>query len=124
MKKAISVLLSAALALGLLAGCGQSPSSVPQSGSTPASGSETAAEPVTIKIWHDGDEAIMQTIADTVNSQLSGDNITVTFEKKTGLSDQLKLYGSDAANGPTCISTPMTPWAPLWPWTFWLPCRR
>ena len=29
MKKAISVLLSAALALGLLAGCGQSPSSVP-----------------------------------------------------------------------------------------------
>lgn len=100
MKKAISVLLSAALALGLLAGCGQSPSSVPQSGSTPASGSETAAEPVTIKIWHDGDEAIMQTIADTVNSQLSGDNITVTFEKKTGLSDQLKLYGSDAANGP------------------------
>ena len=34
----------------------------------------------------------MQTIADTVNSQLSGDNITVTFEKKTGLSDQLKLY--------------------------------
>lgn len=41
MKKAISVLLSAALALGLLAGCGQSPSSVPQSGSTPASGSET-----------------------------------------------------------------------------------
>ena len=96
MKKAISVLLSAALALGLLAGCGQSPSSVPQSGSTPASGSETAAEP----IWHDGDEAIMQTIADTVNSQLSGDNITVTFEKKTGLSDQLKLYGSDAANGP------------------------
>ena len=62
MKKAISVLLSAALALGLLAGCGQSPSSVPQSGSTPASGSETAAEPVTIKIWHDGDEAIMQTI--------------------------------------------------------------
>lgn len=100
MKKAISVLLSAALALGLLAGCGQSPSSVPQSGSTPASGSETAAESVTIKIWHDGDEAIMQTIADTVNSQLSGDNITVTFEKKTGLSDQLKLYGSDAANGP------------------------
>ena len=54
MKKAISVLLSAALALWLLAGCGQSPSSVPQSGSTPASGSETAAEPVTIKIWHDG----------------------------------------------------------------------
>ena len=92
--------LAAVLALGLLAGCGQSPSSVPQSGSTPASGSETAAEPVTIKIWHDGDEAIMQTIADTVNSQLSGDNITVTFEKKTGLSDQLKLYGSDAANGP------------------------
>lgn len=96
MKKAISLLLSAALALGMLTGCGQTPSSVPQSGSAAAPGSETA----TIKIWHDGDEAIMQTIADTVNSRLSGDNITVTFEKKTGLSDQLKLYGSDAANGP------------------------
>lgn len=24
----------------------------------------------------------------------------VTFEKRTGLSDQLKLYGGDAANGP------------------------
>ena len=77
MKKAISLLLSAALALGMLAGCGQTPSSVPQSGSAAAPGSETATEPVTIKIWHDGDEAIMQTIADTVNSQLSGDNITV-----------------------------------------------
>ena len=100
MKKAISLLLSAALALGMLTSCGQTPSSAPQSGSAAAPGSETATEPVTIKIWHDGDEAIMQTIADTVNSQLSGDNITVTFEKKTGLSDQLELYGSDAANGP------------------------
>ena len=60
MKKAISLLLSAALALGMLTGCGQTPSSVPQSGSAAAPGSETATEPVTIKIWHDGDEAIME----------------------------------------------------------------
>ena len=26
--------------------------------------------------------------------------MTLTFEKRTGLSDQLKLYGGDAANGP------------------------
>ena len=100
MKKAISVLLSAALALGMLAGCGQTPSSAPQSGSAAAPGSETATEPVTIKIWHDGDEAIMQTIADTVNPMLADSGVSLVFVKRTGLSDQLKLYGGDAANGP------------------------
>ena len=58
------------------------------------------AEPVEIKIWHDGDEAIMQTIADQVNKQLAEDGITVTFEKKSGMPDQLKLYGNDPVNGP------------------------
>ena len=51
-------------------------------------------------IWHDGSEAIMQTIADQVNSTLTEDGITVQFEKKTDMPSQLKLYGSDAANGP------------------------
>ena len=58
------------------------------------------AENVTVTIWHDGSEAIMQTIADQVNSTLTEDGITVQFEKKTDMPSQLKLYGSDAANGP------------------------
>ncbi len=42
----------------------------------------------------------MQTIADQVNAQLTDDQITVVFEKKTDMPNQLKLYGSDAANAP------------------------
>ena len=42
----------------------------------------------------------MQVIQEQVNEELSGDSITVNFEKKSGLTDQLKLYGNDAANGP------------------------
>lgn len=57
-------------------------------------------ESSSVKIWHDGDEAIMKTIQDTVNKTLEKDQINVTFEKKTGLTDQIKLYGNDAENGP------------------------
>lgn len=42
----------------------------------------------------------MQTIADQVNAQLTDDQITVVFEKKTDMPNQLKLYGSDAVNAP------------------------
>ena len=52
-----------------------------------------------VKIWHDGDENIMQTIADCANEKLAEDNIKVTFEKKSGLTDQLQLYGNDESNG-------------------------
>lgn len=90
MKKSIAFLLALILCLGTMAGCA----------SKPDGGASSDGEPVTITIWHDGDEAIMQTIADQVNAQLAEDNITVAFEKKTGMPDQLKLYGNDPANGP------------------------
>ena len=61
---------------------------------------ETSSGAQTVTIWHDGDESIMQVIADEVNEELSDENITVSFEKKSGLTDQLQLYGNDAANGP------------------------
>lgn len=104
MKKSIALLLSLALCLGALAGCSQPasqgsnpPSSAPSQGADPT---DTPKEPVTITIWHDGDEGIMQTIAGQVNAQLADDQITVVFEKKTDMPNQLKLYGSDAANAP------------------------
>lgn len=109
MKKRIAVLLALALCFSVFAGCGpaaqSNPSATPgQVQSNPPEGTNTdtpePAQAVEIKIWHDGDEAIMQTIADQVNSQLAGDKITVTFEKKTDMPNQLKLYGNDAANGP------------------------
>ena len=104
MKKITALLLAMALCLTALAGCSQSN---PQGSDTPPSGStqgvdspDTPKDPVTVTVWHDGDEGIMQTIADQVNAQLADDRITVVFEKKTDMPNQLKLYGSDAANAP------------------------
>lgn len=104
MKKVTALLLAMAVCLAALAGCSPSTSQ----GSTPPSSlpsqesksSDAPKEPVTVTIWHDGDEGIMQTIADQVNAQLTDDQITVVFEKKTDMPNQLKLYGSDAANAP------------------------
>lgn len=104
MKKITALLLAAALCFAALAGCAQpasqssdAPSSKPTQGANPT---EAPKDPVTVTVWHDGDEGIMQTIADQVNAQLADDQITVVFEKKTDMPNQLKLYGSDAANAP------------------------
>lgn len=91
-KKILSLVLGATMAIGTLAGCGasaqQDSESVKQSG------------PVSLTVWHDGDEAIMKVIEETANKELEADQISLKFEKKTGLTDQLKLYGSDEQNGP------------------------
>ena len=83
---------------GTLAGCGGSNQG--NENENRSSNSNDTDQNTEISIWHDGDEAIMQVIQDKVNEELSSDNITVSFEKKTGLTDQIKLYGSDAENGP------------------------
>lgn len=109
MKRLLSCLLCGVLLVTSLAGCGSSKTDAEQSSSSAKESSTveesstdegSASESVAIKIWHDGDEAIMATIADRVNAELKADNISVTFEKKTGLTDQIKLYGNDEANGP------------------------
>lgn len=97
MKRKLCSLLCGILTVGMLGGCGTSAGSE----NTKVSENNTSAgEKETVIIWHDGDEAIMDVIADSVNEKLEDENITVQFEKKTGLTDQLKLYGSDATNGP------------------------
>lgn len=119
MKKRISLMMCCLLVAGTLFGCGSAAgtqTAAADSGTetgeeaaassddenTEAAGTEAqaGAEPTEIKIWHDADEAIMQTISDSVNAALADKQIAVSFEKKTGLTDQLKLYGNDAANGP------------------------
>ena len=103
-KRFISWMLTAILFTTLLAGCQASDSKKTDNTNavTEAATTNTPEEtkPVTIKIWHDGNEAIMSSIEKQLNEALSADKITVTFEKKTGLTDQLKLYGNDKANGP------------------------
>ena len=95
MKRKLCILLCGTLTAGMLTACG---------GKKEMTGSETNAkstgEEETVTIWHDGDEAIMGVIEDTVNKKIADENVSIKFEKKTGLTDQLKLYGSDQANGP------------------------
>ena len=110
MKRKLCSYLCGLLAFGMLTGCGASS----QTSNDTASGQKAeeteqeseapevqeSKEAETVTIWHDGDEAIMNVIADSVNQKLSEENVEVKFEKKTGLTDQLKLYGSDEVNGP------------------------
>ena len=124
MKKQICVLLCGALVAGLITGCGENTkktdkeiSPTPTVAQDQQEGKEDTGnqkeeekdleptvveekEPMNVSIWHDGDEAIMSVIADQVNESLKADNITVAFEKKSGLTDQIKLYGNDSENGP------------------------
>lgn len=105
MKKSISLFLCLLLVMGSLLGCSAKDKSTKADTTggekkEDSTKKEISSEPVSIKIWHDGDETIMTTIQNRVNETLKNDKITVTFEKKTGLTDQIKLYGNDAANGP------------------------
>ena len=94
MKKKIAMLLSATLIVSIFSGCANKSANVDESNSRDSSDQKQ------ISIWHDGDEAIMQVIEYQVNEKLSEDNIEVHFEKKTGITDQIKLYGNDEKNGP------------------------
>lgn len=105
MRRKISISLCVALTAASLAACGgentdNSSSEQVTAWNTEAVSDRDTAEAAEIKIWHDGDEAIMQTIADCVNEQLASEEITVVFEKKSGLTDQMQLYGNDETNGP------------------------
>lgn len=124
MKKKMCLLLAGAMTVGLLAGCGQGTSSEngdeasasvadTQETASPEAevqdevqaedagdSEQTAGEAVTITAWHDNDETMMNALADVVNEALSDQNITLQFEKKSDVTSQIKLYGTDAANGP------------------------
>lgn len=110
MKRKFCIMLCGVLAGSAITGCGstgttgggigQEIQSSEKTEDKEAGKTENPSGEQTITIWHDGDEAIMQVIADEVNEELSDENITVSFEKKSGLTDQLQLYGNDAENGP------------------------
>ena len=98
-KRVLSLLLCTAMTIGALSGCGKD-TGKDEGKTTEVLGNDAGDEMTEVKIWHDGDENIMQTIADCANEKLAEDNIKVTFEKKSGLTDQLQLYGNDESNGP------------------------
>lgn len=112
--KKLSLLTACALTLGVLSGCSQNTTaesnSQPEGSSpeTPADDNQTNPEetqpanqdPVVITAWHDNDEVMMNALAEVVNQALTEDNITLRFEKKSDVTGQIRLYGTDAANGP------------------------
>lgn len=106
MKRFLCCLLCGCMTLGLLAGCGNAQSNETEADSKKDGSQEDVKqegkqkETENIVIWHDGDEGIMDTIAHCVNEELKDENIQVTFEKKSDVTGQLKLYGNDEANGP------------------------
>lgn len=118
MRKKMSLLLAGVMAFCLLAGCGQNAPaqndsvSVEETAQTQEAASDqteapqedsslqAAGEAVTITAWHDNDEVMMNALADVVNEKLADQNITLQFEKKSDVTGQIKLYGTDAANGP------------------------
>lgn len=105
MKKRIAMLLCAAMAVSLFTGCGSgskedSVASTEEAVESGDSQEQAAVPEETINIWHDGSEAIMEVIENQVNEKLAGEGITVKFEKKSGLTDQIKLYGNDSESGP------------------------
>lgn len=107
MKREICKILCGCMIAGLMAGCGEEPKEKQTDSSVKKEASEVktadkkeSAGETNIKIWHDGDESIMDTMEKDVNEMLEEEGIRVSFEKKAALTDQLKLYGTDEVNGP------------------------
>lgn len=110
--KKLSVGLAGVMLAASLMGCGAESTGtdstvVESQGTEETKASETAgeaaeknAEAVVITAWHDNDEAMMNALADVVNEELKDDNITLKFEKKSDVTGQIQLYGTDAENGP------------------------
>lgn len=87
MRKVLCCLL--ALLLLLLSSC--SPSGTNQTG-------ENENSPVTITVWHDKEDPVIEVLTDELTA-LEPD-IQVVFEKKSGLTESLKLIGNDRNAAP------------------------
>ena len=80
MKKLVSLLLSALMLLTLAACGGQ------------------ASDPKSIVIWHDKEDAVAEVVQSYLSEALP--DYTITLEKKTSLTDSLKLVGNDPSSAP------------------------
>lgn len=80
MKKLFSLLLALAMAFSL-AGCGSQ-----------------EVDTGSIVIWHDKEDAVAEVLQNYLNEALP--DLNITLEKKTSLTDSLKLVGNDASSAP------------------------
>ena len=84
MKRCVSILLALAMLL-TLAACGGK------------SGAD-AADANKLVIWHDKEDAVVQALQDYLTK--AAPDLEITFEKKTSLTDSLKLVGNDPSAAP------------------------
>ena len=82
MRKVLCLLMVCVLCL--LGGCSSKP--------------DTKSGPVTITIWHDKEDAVIAVLEEAV--KVLAPDITVVFEKKTGMTESLKLVGNDKNAAP------------------------
>lgn len=82
MKRILALLLAAAMLLSLAA-CG---------------GGKTQTDPNRLVIWHDKEDAVIEALSVYLEEALPG--VEVVFEKKTSLTDSLKLVGNDPNSAP------------------------
>lgn len=80
MKKLFSLLLALAMVFSL-AGCGSQ-----------------EVDTGSIVIWHDKEDAVAEVLQNYLNEALP--DLTITLEKKTSLTDSLKLVGNDPSSAP------------------------
>lgn len=66
---------------------------------TGCGGSKTEnSDPNTLIIWHDKETAVIEALQNYLNEALP--DVTIQFEKKTSLTDSLKLVGNDPSSAP------------------------
>ena len=61
-------------------------------------GQEKTGGPVTLTVWHDKEDAVIAVLQEAV--RVLEPEIVVTFEKKTGMTESLKLVGNDKNAAP------------------------
>ncbi len=83
MKRLLAIILSAIMAFSVI-GCSQSE----------AVGGDTN----TLVIWHDKEDAVIAALQEYLSKAIP--DVTVQFEKKTSLTDSLKLVGNDPSSAP------------------------
>ncbi len=85
MKRYLSILLTLAMLLALAA-CGGK------------GGADAGADANKLVIWHDKEDAVIQALQDYLAEAVP--DLDITFEKKTSLTDSLKLVGNDPSAAP------------------------
>lgn len=82
MKRMVAVLLAVAMLISLAA-CGSG---------------KTQTDPNRLVIWHDKEDAVIETLSAYLKEALP--DVEIVFEKKTSLTDSLKLVGNDPNSAP------------------------